>query len=304
MTLLEPLAAALDLGVEELMACRRQERREEDETMKNLLALSGDNLRAERSQNTKKLALLTVLLLAAVTGLIWFWLGIFSSEQVKTNIELKETVNGVNYIYVEQDGQLLRLKCGKEIGFDALTLTDDGGDPRVFQLDYRWNRRTHQGVVKSCEATETALLGGPEGLVGSMTGLDNMRKTGDQLFGFPCVFCEFANAYPNPYGKDVIYSYRFWSCDPETWDQEQLLLTVQDCLGYTQYDYDSDGVTELVVRTRWEMKPYIVYDMADGEIVESWPDTVDPKLAEKLLTGSERQERLERETAQGLAGVG
>ncbi len=308
-TLLEPLAAALDLGVEELMACRRQAVREEkeDESMKNLLAISGDNLRAERSRSRRKLtvlAVLAVLLLAVVAGLVWFCLGTFASEQVQTAIELKETVGGVDYIYVEQDGQLLRLKCGEDIDFDGLTLKDEGGCPWVFQLDYQWNRKTCQGVLKSCEATGISVIGSMESMVGSMIGLDNMPGTDDQLFGYPCVFCEYTNVYQNPHGREEVYSFRVWICDPKTWEKERLLLKVNDCFGFTQEDYDHDGVTELVIRTRWEMKPYIVYDMVDGEVVETWLDTVEPELVERLLTAAERQERLEQEIALGFVEAG
>lgn len=299
-TLLEPLAAALDLGVEELMACRRQavrEEKEEDESMKNLLAISGDNLRAERSQSRRKLtvlAVLAVLLLAAVSGLVWFCLETFASAQAQTTIELKETVDGVDYIYVEQDGQLLRLKYGEGIDFDELTLKDEGGYPWVFRLDYQWNRKTRQGIVKSCDVTGISVIGSTGSMVGSMLGLDNVPGTDDQLFGYPCVFCEYTNVYQNPYGREEVYSFRVWSCDPETWEKERFLLKVNDCFGFTQEDYDHDGVTELVIRTRWEMKPYIVYDMVDGEVVETWLDTVEPDLAERLLTADERQERLDK----------
>ena len=76
-TLLEPLAAALGLQIGELMACRRRtaETEREDESMKNLLALSGDNLRAEQSRSRKKLAVLAVLaalLLVVAVGGLWF----------------------------------------------------------------------------------------------------------------------------------------------------------------------------------------------------------------------------------------
>ncbi|MDO4315702.1 MAG: helix-turn-helix transcriptional regulator [Oscillospiraceae bacterium] len=305
-TLLEPLAAVLDLGVEELMACRRQAVREEkeDETVKNLLALSGDNLRAERSRSRKKLAVLAVLaalLLAAAAGAVWFYLETFASEQGLYSIEWKETIDGVNYIYVEREGQLLRLKCGEETGFDGITLRNEYGEPWNFQLHYRWNRRTCQGVVISCEATSMTSMS-MAGLAGSMIGLDTMPGTDDELFGYPCVFCEYANVYQNRYGKgEEVYSCRFWSCDPETWEKEKRLLTVDDCFAFAQTDYDQDGVTELAVRTRWEMKPYILYDLVDGEVVETWPDTVEPELAERLLTAVERQEQWERELARQSA---
>ena len=47
-TLMEPLASALGLRVEELMACRRQAVKGEEETMQNLLDISRDSVRKER----------------------------------------------------------------------------------------------------------------------------------------------------------------------------------------------------------------------------------------------------------------
>ena len=60
-TLLEPLAGALDLTVEELMACRRQAVKGEEETMQNLLDISRDSVRQERRRSWKRLAAVLVL---------------------------------------------------------------------------------------------------------------------------------------------------------------------------------------------------------------------------------------------------
>ena len=48
-------------------------------------------------------------------------------------------------------------------------------------------------------------------------------------------------------------------------------------------DWDGDGENEVVVRTRWQEKPYTVYDMADGELVSLWPDTVPQEVRDKLV---------------------
>ena len=69
--------------------------------------------------------------------------------------------------------------------------------------------------------------------------------------------------------------------DEETWETERI-LTVEDCVSATPWDLDGDGVNELAVRTRWPEKPYIVYDMADGEITETWPDTMPAEVRETL----------------------
>ena len=57
---------------------------------------------------------------------------------------------------------------------------------------------------------------------------------------------------------------------------------MEDCLSFTTADIDQDGVTELVVRTRWEEKPYTIYDMADSGLMESWQDTVPEDIQEAL----------------------
>ena len=38
----------------------------------------------------------------------------------------------------------------------------------------------------------------------------------------------------------------------------------------------------LAVRTRWPEKPYTVYDYVDGEIVETWPDTLPEEILEQM----------------------
>lgn len=53
-TLLEPLAAALDLTVEELMACRRQAAKGAEETMQSLLDISRDSVRQERRRSWRR----------------------------------------------------------------------------------------------------------------------------------------------------------------------------------------------------------------------------------------------------------
>ena len=289
-TLLEPLAAAFDLNVEELLACRKREAAgREEEPVSALLDISRDNLKKERRRGGRRSVVLAVLLMAALTALVLLYADSFIREQREDTIVLKETVDGVNYLYVEENGHLLKLKCEDGIDFDGLPLQNDVREPNVFRMDCRWNRRTYTGTVQKCEATGRIALGTSANMVGSMMGLDTIAATGDQLFGYDCVFFEYKNAYPNPDGQGELCSFRFWSCDPETWEKEQLLLTVDDCFGFAQTDYDHDGVTELAVRTRWAEKPYTVYDMADGRVTASWPDTVDPALTSLLLTEDERQ---------------
>ena len=78
-TLLEPLAAALDLTVEELMACRRQAAKGAEETMQSLLDISRDSVRQERRRSWQRLV--AVLVLLAVTAAVVAYTQIVVTEE-------------------------------------------------------------------------------------------------------------------------------------------------------------------------------------------------------------------------------
>ena len=306
-TLLEPLADALGLTVAELMTCRRQEETEgeetmreqelkrEQETVRGVLDISRESLRRERRRAWRRI--LAVLALLAVTAAVAAYTQIFMSAERQSAIVLKETDGGVNYVYVEDGGHLLRLRYEAEPDFAALELKD-GGSPKVYGLTMRYNRLTREGTVTACVDTGVIELGSVMNQVGSAMGLDVNPETGDALFGYAEVTFEYRLIYPDPEGSGFLYTYNFWRGDGEAWNAEKL-LTVRDCRAFTVADCDGDGVTELLVRTRWPEKPYTVYDRENGAVTESWPDTLDPALAERLLTDEElaerQQEMLERQ---------
>ena len=285
-TLLEPLAAALDLTVEELMACRRQEIAEQkgaEETMRNLLDISRDSVRKERRRSWKRIA--AVLVLLAVTAAVVAWTKIMVPEDGYYSIILKETVNGRNYIYVEDRGHLIRLKCGDDVDFGALTLRDERGDTISYKMDYQWNRLTRTGTVSACEDTGATVLGSTmdatfEGDSGSVP----------LLFGYTSVQYLRDGYYPDPYAESenlvFLCDVRYWPYDPEEPDptgvNTRAILEVEDCINAEALDVDGDGEPEVAVRTRWPEKPYTVYDYVDGEIVESWPDTLPEEILEQL----------------------
>ena len=285
-TLLEPLAAALDLTVEELMACRRQEIAEQkgaEETMRNLLDISRDSVRKERRRSWKRIA--AVLVLLAVTAAVVAWTKIMVPEDGYYSIILKETVNGRNYIYVEDRGHLIRLKCGDDVDFGALTLRDERGDTISYKMDYQWNRLTRTGTVSACEDTGVTVLGSTmdatfEGDSGSVP----------LLFGYTSVQYLRDGYYPDPYAESenlvFLCDVRYWPYDPEEPDptgvNTRAILEVEDCINAEALDVDGDGEPEVAVRTRWPEKPYTVYDYVDGEIVESWPDTLPEEILEQL----------------------
>ena len=285
-TLLEPLAQELDLTVEELMACRRQavaEQKGAEETMRNLLDISRDSVRKERRRSWKRIA--AVLVLLAVTAAVVAWTKIMVPEDGYYSIILKETVNGRNYIYVEDRGHLIRLKCGDDVDFGALTLRDERGDTISYKMDYQWNRLTRTGTVSACEDTGVTVLGSTmdatfEGDSGSVP----------LLFGYTSVQYLRDGYYPDPYAESenlvFLCDVRYWPYDPEEPDptgvNTRAILEVEDCINAEALDVDGDGEPEVAVRTRWPEKPYTVYDYVDGEIVESWPDTLPEEILEQM----------------------
>ena len=271
-TLLEPLAAALDLTVEELMACRRQAVKGEEETMQNLLDISRDSVRKERRRSWKRLA--AVLVLLAITAAVVAWTQIMVTEDVRDTLMLMETVDSVDYVYIEgEEGHLLKLRY--EGGVKDLQVENEWGEPQVFQISYRYNRLTHEGTVTALEGTGSFSMGGI---------MDAQVDEGEgPLFGLPMVYRMSENYYPNPYGEGYLGDYTCYvMLDEETWETADI-LRVEDCVTATPWDADGDGIDELVVRTRWPEKPYSVYDMVDGEVqAVSWPDTVPEEIRENL----------------------
>ena len=271
-TLLEPLAAVLDLTVEELMACRRQAVKGEEETMQNLLDISRDSVRKERRRSWKRIA--AVLVLLAITAAVVAWTQIMVTEDVQDTLVLTETVDGVDYVYIEgEEGHLLKLRY--EGGVKDLQVENEWGEPQVFQISYRYNRLTHEGTVTALEGTGSFSMGGI---------MDAQVDEGEgPMFGLPMVYRTGENYYPNPYGEGYLGDYTCYvMLDEETWETADI-LRVKDCVSATPWDADGDGIDELVVRTRWPEKPYTVYDMVDGEVqAVSWPDTVPEEIQENL----------------------
>lgn len=296
-TLLEPLAEALGLGVEELMTCRRMEKTEEEEPvrnleekvpMRNLLEISRESLKTERRKHFWQTALALALMMAATLGTIWYC-STYVSGQLDKIIVLKETVGDENYLYVEDRGHLLRLKCGADVDFDGITLKNEWGEDRTYRMNCRWNQRTYEGTVSACQFSGEVL--------GGMMDVQ-FEEESDQLFWYDQVYYTSEDYYPDPYGEPrgqvFLCNFRFWTGEwDETiewneWKKQETILLVEDCLNAAVEDIDQDGYNELVVRTRWPEKPYVVYDwnndLQTKEINQIWLETVSPELQERLMT--------------------
>lgn len=287
-TLLEPLAEVFGLGVEELVACRMvEEKQREEQSVKNILEISRENRQSEHRKMMVRTALSALVMVGLALLVVWYS-ATFVHERRENTIFLKETVGDINYLYVEEEGHLLRLKCEDSVDFDAIELIDPKwGNERMYRLDCRWNKKTYQGIVTTCNLTHLAPLE-PQDVISSAIGLD------DSLFGWKDVSCETVYCCRDPYSQEIVYTYAFWGGSPEKWNEERL-LEVEDCLTYTQADWDHDRETELLIRTRWPEKPYTVYDIEDGAIEAIWVDSLEPELARDLMTPGEQQEELERE---------
>ena len=261
-TLLEPLAGALDLTVEELMACRRQAVKGEEETMQNLLDISRDSVRKERRRSWQRLAAVLVLL-AVTAAVVAYNLIIVRVNDTSQTFLLTETIGGENYVYLRMEGNhLLKLRCGENVQIIPEDLPEDlkdqGGDSLTFRVSYRYNRLTLEGELLSCEWDGGISLGGPEAMIGNVIGLDVNLETGDQLFGYTGVNerCDYAEG--DPFLRVPVFAYTF------SLQTGEKLLTVEDVVTYAQTDWDGDGESELAVRTPWEEKPYTIYDLEDG----------------------------------------
>ena len=239
-------------------------------------------------------ALAMALMLAATLGTIWYC-STYVREQLDNTIVLKETVGNENYLYVENQGHLLRLKCGAYVDFISITLESEHGDERSYLMDCRWNRRTYEGTVSSCEATGSIILGGMMDV--------QFEVERDRLFWYDEVNYTSEDYYPDPYSepRGLLYlcNFRFWTgkWDMETgeWKDRETVLLVEDCLNAVVDDIDGDGHNEVVVRTRWPEKPYMVYDWCGDnqvkEIDQFWLENVSPELQERLLTIPEESAR-------------
>lgn len=300
-TLLEPLAAALALSMEELMTCRRFDPATEAEAEKNLLdereedmmhsilKLSHESVEKEKRQGNRRAYVLLVLAVLAVIFAVLAALHTANivKESRQATVVLKETVDGENYVYIEEGDRLLRLRwdCEEDRRFDRILM--DGR--RYYKLSLRWDRRTMEGSVVACQDTGVK--------VPTAVGWEwNYQISG--LFGFDDTSFICTNLIPDPNGDGLLGSFTF-NMNVASDGEEVLRLTlleVENCRAFASCDYDGDGKNELVVQTRWAEKPYTVYDwdardisnevyitkVMREEMTVTWPDTV-PEEVKTLL---------------------
>ena len=215
--------------------------------MKNLLTISSSSLRRERRRSWGVVA--GVLAFVLIIGLLVGYNLLYVTETRQGSIVLKETVNGTDYLYMEEKGHLLQL---------------------------RWTRLTYKGTATSSTTAGTISLGSP------MDMDPYWQET--TLFGSAVLYAT-DDYYPDPYAEPAGRGFlcNFYVKEMGIPSTSQTLLLVEDCISGTVADVDSDGENEVVIRTRWPEKPYSVYDYVDGEIVTIWPDTLPEEILESLV---------------------
>lgn len=276
MTLIEPLAAALDLSVAELINCSVSEKEPMEIQMAPLIDMAGETRRRDRKRIW--LAAIAVWVVLAVISTLIFLLVLPMERDVDcVQFTGKQIINDTAYVFVEKEGALLRLRCKDRAVYDAILL-DEKCD--YYDIVYRWNRLSYRGELESCSIS--AAIGSEMDLIGSAIGIDS-------LLGIDCVWKQCYYVYPDPYRDNKhLYALRFYYCgDGNDYDvgentEETTLLLVRDCRNSAICDYDNDGIVELFVLTRYEQQPYLLYDLEDGQVVSRYVDQV-PELVQEQL---------------------
>ena len=292
-TLLEPLAEVFGIGVEELVAC---EKREEEPPVRAVLEISRENQQTERQRAGLRMVLSAVVMLCVALAVSWCLYAYGTSyvrEQRQAVIYMKETEDGANYLYIEREGHLLRLKCGSGVDFDSLALTDENGNALGYRLDCRWNEKTYEGTVNACE--EMGIMLSPRELfsMGGMADAVFEKQSVESLFGEQLVYYAGGNYFPDPYseaeGRVYLCDYsfwtgRFWDAEAGVWrnEGENQILRIERCMAVTVSDIDGDGELEVIARNRWPEKPYAVYDWDGEEIIRLWRDSVPEEIRQDL----------------------
>ena len=274
-TLLEPLADIFGLGVEELVACKE---REGEEAVSVLMDISKENLRYQKIRESHRL--IGILILAVLTGLLVVYMTTIEHvSREESAIFWMETTDEGNYVYLEKEAHLLKLKCEEE---DIISIKADEEYPyfgsRIYYLDYVWNRQRYEGTLRSLEKSELIFLG----------GFDDAEY--DDVVS-ACIFGEYGylygseNPYKNPYGEGYLRDYRFWYY---TEDKSIPLLWIKDCLIAGVMDIDGDSENEIVARTYYVERPYVIYDNTTGAIEPTYVDDIPEEFQEQLVCDWER----------------
>lgn len=274
-TLLEDLAAALEISTTELLSCRKDAVSENVDEVRSLMDIakeSGISLK-------KKFQLIVILMVVGIvliTGCLFFFTCRTVTTQEYVTVWGKQIKNDGSFVYVEKNERLLVLSCPNREVYDSII----ADNRTTHSLEYRWNPRTYRGTLLRCVFAPDVDAGSK---VSDMTG--SAGSIGE-LFGVDAMICRYQSVHRDSsreggYLFTLIYYYAGDGKDyylrenqPET-----SVLTVKDCRDMAYVDFDGDGITELLVLTQYDEAPYRLYDMENGQIVsaliEEIPSAVD-----------------------------
>lgn len=263
-TLLEPLANALDLSVSELIDGRKDQPVDADQQVRSVIDIAD----ATQKKMKKRTILTTVLLCLLVTVLIaGLAISLFAFKQTEIYAQVvgKQSDAGGWYIYVEYADDLLRLKCKDQQSYNSIK----ADNVQWYQLELQFNRFTCEGKLINSKEDKT-MLGDPTGMSGSVIGVGS-------LLGVDDVLKEYVYVWDDPVRENgYLYCLRFYYDNHKKADQpdEVELLTVKCCREAVAEDYDGDGIVELFVLTNYRTQPYCIYDLQNGEIITNFTDDV------------------------------
>lgn len=269
--LLEDLACALGITLTQLIACdNASESTSMESNITSLLDITNESNRKQRIRmlrNTLISALSVILIICAVYFLVAF-LRTYSASVVYIG---SPTPNGENYVYMDKNGDLLRLHCEDQQMFDAIV---SGFREERYAIQYRWNIISKEGELLDCHVDDQ-ILGTPMDEAGSIVEIES-------LLGFRAVEQEITNIYPDPnHTYHYRYSLKYYYARK---GKQYNFLTVKTCRDHAYYDYDNDGVIELFIFTIYDNAPYMLYDIKDGIITSCFVDDV-PEAVLESLTG-------------------
>ena len=271
--LLGDLACALGLTLTELIACDNASNKisnppRMESNMASLLDIANESNRKQgirMLRNTLISALSVIIMICVVYFLVTF-LRTNSGSAVYIG---SQTKNGQSYVYMDMNGDLLRLHCKDQQMFNAIV---SGRHEQRYTIDYRWNIILKEGELKGFQVDDQ-FLGTPMDELGSAIEIEN-------LLGH-AIWQKIANVYPDPnHAHHYIYTlkYYYYTSEGKQYD----FLTINNCRDFAYYDYDSDGVIELFIVTIYDNAPYMLYDSKDGDIFSCFVDSVPKEVLESL----------------------
>lgn len=277
LTLMEELACVLGLTMTELMSCQKSEIADSsvdnhELAVRSLLDISGEAIQVQRTSIWKRVIIAAATMLVLVIAAACLILN--APKTAKARVTMKQAIGTDYFIYIEENGHLIRLQCPDQDMYNAITVDNE----TEYSIRGRWNESTYRGSVITCEKEERYTIGSPLDEVGSAIGVD-------QMFDRLCVFQEYMNITADRYReKGYLYTFRFYYHGDGTEylfeGEETTLLTVDSCRKVCLLDYDEDGIVELFVLTRYDEEPYMRYDMENGQITSCFVDEVPPEILE------------------------